>query len=214
MFSFRCSEGWRSRRVPPRIERRGILGIRSEAKVDRPESSFPCFHPLGPIHLEAIVCSRGQRLWVSGSHRLAVESGHDARSAETPPWFLIEGAHENELRQTHSVRGFISGQLKKKLGLKVRSVKREGKHVCSIKPQLNDPIRSREADRLLLFCGRCKCLLHFSQQQPRQQSHHAVPAMYSSRTARKRPACGTSMGAAARMWRLDDPGRPPVLNHR
>jgi len=36
--------------------------------------------------------------------------------------------------QAHSVRGFISGQLKKKLGLKVRSVKREGKRVYSIKP--------------------------------------------------------------------------------
>jgi len=35
--------------------------------------------------------------------------------------------------QTHSVRGFISGKLKKKLGLKVRSVKREGKRVYSIK---------------------------------------------------------------------------------
>ena len=35
--------------------------------------------------------------------------------------------------QTHSVRGFISGQLKKKLGLKVRSVKREGKRVYTIK---------------------------------------------------------------------------------
>ena len=37
--------------------------------------------------------------------------------------------------QTHSVRGFISGQLKKKLGLKVRSSKREGKRVYSIKSQ-------------------------------------------------------------------------------
>jgi hypothetical protein len=37
--------------------------------------------------------------------------------------------------QPHSVRGFISGQLKKKLGLKVRSVKHEGKRVYSIKPQ-------------------------------------------------------------------------------
>ena len=36
--------------------------------------------------------------------------------------------------QTHSVRGFISGKLKKNLGLKVRSVKREGKRVYSIKP--------------------------------------------------------------------------------
>jgi hypothetical protein len=36
--------------------------------------------------------------------------------------------------QTHSVRGFISGQLKKKLGLKVRSARREGKRVYSIKP--------------------------------------------------------------------------------
>ena len=35
--------------------------------------------------------------------------------------------------QTHSVRGFISGKLKKKLGMKVRSVKREGKRVYSIK---------------------------------------------------------------------------------
>jgi len=35
--------------------------------------------------------------------------------------------------QTHSVRGFISGQLKKKLGLKVRSAKREGKRVYSIR---------------------------------------------------------------------------------
>ena len=35
--------------------------------------------------------------------------------------------------QTHSVRGFISGQLKKKMGLKVRSSKREGERVYSIK---------------------------------------------------------------------------------
>jgi hypothetical protein len=35
--------------------------------------------------------------------------------------------------QTHSVRGFISGQLKKKLGLKVRSSMREGERVYSIK---------------------------------------------------------------------------------
>jgi len=35
--------------------------------------------------------------------------------------------------QTHSVRGFISGQLKKKLGLKVRSSKRDGERVYSIK---------------------------------------------------------------------------------
>jgi Protein of unknown function (DUF3489) len=35
--------------------------------------------------------------------------------------------------QTHSVRGFISGQLKKKLGLKVRSSIRDGERVYSIK---------------------------------------------------------------------------------
>jgi hypothetical protein len=35
--------------------------------------------------------------------------------------------------QNHSVRGFISGQLKKKLGLKVRSSKRDGARVYSIK---------------------------------------------------------------------------------
>ena len=35
--------------------------------------------------------------------------------------------------QTHSVRGFISGHLKKKLGLKVRSSKRDGERVYSIK---------------------------------------------------------------------------------
>ncbi len=35
--------------------------------------------------------------------------------------------------QTHSVRGFISGHLKKKLGLKVRSSKREGERVYSIR---------------------------------------------------------------------------------
>ena len=35
--------------------------------------------------------------------------------------------------QTHSVRGFISGQLKKKLGLKVRSFQRDGERVYSIK---------------------------------------------------------------------------------
>src|SRR5207302_9427081 len=35
--------------------------------------------------------------------------------------------------QTHSVRGFISGQLKKKLGLKVRSFQRGGERVYSIK---------------------------------------------------------------------------------
>ena len=37
--------------------------------------------------------------------------------------------------QTHSVRGLISGQLKKKLKLKVRSSKREGERVYSIKPR-------------------------------------------------------------------------------
>ena len=35
--------------------------------------------------------------------------------------------------QTHSVRGFVSGQLKKKLGLKVRSAQRDGERVYSIK---------------------------------------------------------------------------------
>jgi hypothetical protein len=35
--------------------------------------------------------------------------------------------------QTHSVRGFVSGQLKKKLGLKVRSSQRDGERVYSIK---------------------------------------------------------------------------------
>src|SRR6266550_7807261 len=35
--------------------------------------------------------------------------------------------------QTHSVRWFISGQLKKKLGLKVRSFQRDGERVYSIK---------------------------------------------------------------------------------
>ena len=35
--------------------------------------------------------------------------------------------------QTHSVRGFISGHLKKKLGLRVRSSMREGERVYSIK---------------------------------------------------------------------------------
>ena len=35
--------------------------------------------------------------------------------------------------QTHSVRGFISGQLKKKLSLKVRSFQRDGVRVYSIK---------------------------------------------------------------------------------
>ena len=36
--------------------------------------------------------------------------------------------------QTHSVRGFISGHLKKKLGLKVRSSQRDGERVYSLKP--------------------------------------------------------------------------------
>jgi hypothetical protein len=35
--------------------------------------------------------------------------------------------------QTHSVRGFLSGQLKKKLGLKVRSFQRDGERVYSLK---------------------------------------------------------------------------------
>ena len=35
--------------------------------------------------------------------------------------------------QNHSVRGFISGQLKHKLGLKVRSAKRDGERFYSIK---------------------------------------------------------------------------------
>jgi hypothetical protein len=35
--------------------------------------------------------------------------------------------------QTHSVRGFISGQLKKKLVLKVRSSKRDGERIYFVK---------------------------------------------------------------------------------
>ena len=35
--------------------------------------------------------------------------------------------------QTQSVRGFVSGQLKKKMGLKVRSSQRDGERVYSIK---------------------------------------------------------------------------------
>jgi hypothetical protein len=35
--------------------------------------------------------------------------------------------------QSHSVRGFLSGQLKKKLGLKIRSAKRDGQRVYSVK---------------------------------------------------------------------------------
>ena len=35
--------------------------------------------------------------------------------------------------QTHSVRGFGSGQLKKMLGMKVRSFQRDGERVYSIK---------------------------------------------------------------------------------
>ena len=35
--------------------------------------------------------------------------------------------------QAHSVRGFVSGQLKKKLGLKVRSFKRDGERVYALK---------------------------------------------------------------------------------
>jgi hypothetical protein len=35
--------------------------------------------------------------------------------------------------QAHSVRGFISGQLKKKLGLKVRSFQRAGERVYAVK---------------------------------------------------------------------------------
>ena len=35
--------------------------------------------------------------------------------------------------QAHSVRGFISGQLTKKMGLKVRSFKRDGERVYSIR---------------------------------------------------------------------------------
>jgi hypothetical protein len=35
--------------------------------------------------------------------------------------------------KTHSVRGFISGQLKKNLGLKVRSSKRDGERIYSLK---------------------------------------------------------------------------------
>jgi hypothetical protein len=35
--------------------------------------------------------------------------------------------------QAHSVRGFISGQLIKKLGLRVRSFRRDGERVYAIK---------------------------------------------------------------------------------
>ena len=35
--------------------------------------------------------------------------------------------------QAHSVRGFISGQLGKKLGLRVHSIKRDGERVYAIK---------------------------------------------------------------------------------
>ena len=35
--------------------------------------------------------------------------------------------------QAHSVRGFISGQLTKKMGLKIRSFKRDGQRVYSVR---------------------------------------------------------------------------------
>jgi hypothetical protein len=36
--------------------------------------------------------------------------------------------------QAHSVRGFISGTLKKKMGVAVRSTQTDGERSCSIKP--------------------------------------------------------------------------------
>jgi hypothetical protein len=36
--------------------------------------------------------------------------------------------------QAHSVRGFISGQLGKKLGLRVKSFERDGERVYAIRP--------------------------------------------------------------------------------
>ena len=43
--------------------------------------------------------------------------------------------------QAHSVRGFISGQLTKKMGLKVRSFKRDGERVYSVRSQSEHPTK-------------------------------------------------------------------------
>jgi hypothetical protein len=43
--------------------------------------------------------------------------------------------------QAHSVRGFISGQLTKKRGLKVRSFKRDGERVYSVRSQSEHPAK-------------------------------------------------------------------------
>jgi hypothetical protein len=53
--------------------------------------------------------------------------------------------------QTQSVREFISGQLKQKLGLKVRSVKARRKARLLNQTVINDTTRIGEAKRLLLF---------------------------------------------------------------
>ena len=52
---------------------------------------------------------------------------------ERPQGATLKAIMKATYWQTHSVRGFISGHLKKKLGLKVRSSVREGERVYSIK---------------------------------------------------------------------------------
>jgi hypothetical protein len=43
--------------------------------------------------------------------------------------------------QAHSVRGFVSGQLTKKMGLRVRSFKRDGERVYSVRSQSEHPTK-------------------------------------------------------------------------
>jgi uncharacterized protein DUF3489 len=78
--------------------------------------------------------------WQEGAASSAKQSGGNSKTTRMiallrrPQGATLQAIMKATGWQTHNVRGFISGQLKKKLGQKVRSAKREGKRVYSIKP--------------------------------------------------------------------------------
>src|SRR5205823_1154649 len=72
----------------------------------------------------------------SSPHQLAAVAAKWPGSRLVEIWNGLPGVEPVERFtswQTHSVRGFVSGHLKKKLGLKVRSSQRDGERVYSIK---------------------------------------------------------------------------------
>ena len=96
------------------------LGPSGDAETERAEAKRPAVARKSPA------AARKERVGNSKTTRVIAQ-------LRRPQGATLQAIMKATGWQAHSVRGFISGQLKKKLGLKVRSAKHEGKRVYSIK---------------------------------------------------------------------------------